>query len=91
MKTLTWSCGLTLCLAIAAGCAKKEAPETQAAPVAPPTPPPATADTGTLAATSVDLDSVPVEEQFEKEAEESVTAANLEQQLAALEKELQAE
>ena len=77
---------LTLCFAF--GCEKKETPPpaseaataavpTAEAPVAAaPTPPP------------VDAASLPVEEQYEAEAEQELSAANLQEKLDALEKEI---
>lgn len=90
---------LTLCttlvaVALLGGCDKKQeapAPASNDTPVAQaPTPTPAVPDKA-LAATTLDLEKVAVEEQFEKEVESEITPANFEQQLAALEKEVKAE
>jgi len=81
---------LASALVVCAACSKKEEPsapppapaETQAA--APPTP--------TVAAATeavVDLETVPVEEEFEEEAEKELTPANLVTKLDAVEKELE--
>lgn len=82
--------GLALALLTLAACDKKEAPpvdttekpSTAATPPAPPTP--------VAAATPVDLDSLPVEEEFEGEAEKELTSANLNAKLDELEKEISA-
>jgi hypothetical protein len=70
-------------------CEKTETPSTPPAePVAAKTPeatPPITA------AIQVDMETVPAEEDFEDEAEASITPANLEKQLDVMEKEIQAE
>ena len=94
MKSLTWCCGSMLALCLLLGCEKKQ--ETPSAPAAEasaaaqnPTPAPAAPDK-MLAATTLDLTKVPVQEQFEQDAETEVTPANLEQQLEGMEKELQA-
>jgi hypothetical protein len=75
----------TLALLGSVGCDKKEAPppavDTAAAT---PTPAPATA----APEASVDASSLPVEEQFEADAEQEITTANLEQKLDELEKEI---
>lgn len=77
--------------ALAVACEKKEAPvpatEPSAAPAAAPAPAPAIP-----AATEpvVDASTLPVEEQFEADAEQEITAANLNQKLDELEKELSA-
>jgi hypothetical protein len=78
-----------LALLVLVGCEKKQEPPPQAdTPVVQtPTPTPA----APVAATVIDLEKVPVEEQFEKEVESEVTPANFEQQLEALEKEVKAE
>lgn len=90
MKTsVSLVCALMVGFGLAA-CDKKEAPapEATAAPsaVAPPTPaapPPPAA--------KLDVDSIPVEEQYESDVEKEVTPANFEQKLDALDKELAAE
>ncbi len=90
MKSLALPCSLFALVALL-GCEKKpdapsDAPAAQAATPAPATPEKAMAATATL-----DLQKVAVEEQFEKDVETEVTPANFEQQLDALEKEIQAE
>ena len=94
MKRTMLYCGALLAFGLLVGCEKK-----QEAPTTPPadasaaaqaaTPAPAAPDKA-LAATTLDLSKVPVEEQYEKEVEGEVTPANFEQQLDAVEKELQA-
>lgn len=88
MKTTIWCCS-ALSLALLIGCDKKEdplptAPLDTAVPAAVPIP-------AAVAAPTVDLEKVPVEEQFEKDVEAEVTPANFEKQLDDLEKELQAQ
>jgi len=83
-----------LALALFVACEKKE--ET---PATTPTTEPATqqttptpqATTPTLTATSIDVNTIPVSEEFEEEAAKEITAANLEQKLETLEKEISAE
>ena len=58
-------------------------PTAAKAPEAPPTP--------IAAAIQVDMETVPAEEDFEDEAEAAITPANLEKQLDAMEKEIEAE
>ena len=78
-----------LLVAAALGCDKKETPPspTEAAPpteaAQPATPPPAPEPV-------VDVDSLPVEEQYEAEAEKEITADNMTAKLDELEKELAA-
>jgi hypothetical protein len=82
---------LLLVLVTLAACDKKEAApadvteKPNAAEPAPAAPPP-------VAATqpAVDVDSLPVEEQFEADAEKELTAANLNAKLDELEKEISA-
>jgi hypothetical protein len=88
VKKLNFALALILC----AACKKEEpppAPPTEVAVVPPATEQaqPAT----TPAAASVDVDNLPVEEDFEIEAEEEVTPASLNQTLDRLEKEIGAE
>ena len=72
------------------GCDKKEtpAPATEASPVAPAPAP--VAAVPAVAEPVVDAATLPVEEQYEQDAEKEITAANLEQKLDELEKELAA-
>lgn len=63
-----------------------EKPSASAAPAAPAAPPPVAA----AAPPAVDVDSLPVEEEFEAEAEKELTSANLNAKLDALEKEISA-
>jgi hypothetical protein len=93
MKQALTLCSSVLALSMLLGCEKKQetpAPSTDAPVVQAPTPAPAAPEKA-MAATSIDLEKVPVEEQFEKEVEAEVTPANFEQQLDALEKEVRAE
>jgi hypothetical protein len=77
---------------LCAACKKEEPP-----PPAPPSEvnvvPPASepAKTTPAAAAPVDVENLPVEEDFEEQAEKDVTAANLNQKLDELEKEIAAE
>ena len=95
MKRIEMSCCVALVLLAALiGCEKKpDAPaptsdtpaaQAPAAPVAPPEKP-------IPAATALDIEKIPVEEQFESEVEAEITPANFEQQIESLEKELKAE
>jgi hypothetical protein len=82
-------CGVLLAISLLSACDKKEAPpaDVTASPtaeaVAPP-PPLAAAK----AAVAVDLNTLPVEEDFESEAETELTQANLSTELDQLEKEI---
>ena len=94
MKRFEMSCWVALALAALIGCEKKaDAPaptsDTSAAqaPPAPAAPP----EKAIPAATALDVEKIPVEEQFESEVEAEVTPANFEQQIDSLEKELKAE
>jgi len=81
---------IALCLTVLA-CAKKEAPTTadtaqpSAAPAAPPPPAHVAA-----APPAIDVDSLPVEEDFEADAEKELTVANLSAKLDDLDKEISA-
>lgn len=79
---------LALVLFLAA-CEKKEPP----APAEPPPEPPpaATVEPPPAASAETAEADVPTEEDFEEEADKQVTAANLDAQLDALEKEINAE
>ena len=81
--------GLMLIAAIAASACNKEEPRAQ------PTQPKASAvvvpAAAPVAEVSIALESIPAEEEFEEEAAEEITAANLEQELDKLEKEMQNE
>ena len=82
--------GFALALILCAACKKEEpppAPVTETPPAAPAAEPPKAADV----APSVDAENLPVEEDFEDEAEKEVTAANVNQKLDELEKEIAAE
>jgi hypothetical protein len=71
-----------------AGCQKEEPP----APAPPPEPTPAATPAPAPSATVADEGPTPpTEEDFEEEAAKEVTAANLDAQLDALEKEINAE
>jgi hypothetical protein len=79
-------------LVLCAACKKEEPPAPAPAPEASPAPPAAEAPQATAApAAAVDVENLPVEEDFEAEAEQQVTAANLNQKLDELEKEIAAE
>jgi hypothetical protein len=74
-------------------CKKEEpapTPPEQATPVAP-SPQPSTVTASVAAEPAIDLDSLPVEEDFEEEAEKDVTAANVSKKVDELEKEMSAE
>ena len=76
-----------------AACDKKEAPPaSDSAAVGAPTltPPPAAPSAVAAAPVVVDVDSLPVEEDFEGDAEKEVTLATLNSQLDALDKEISA-
>lgn len=93
MNRLVISCCSVLALVALVGCEKKPEPPPAASdtPAAQAPTPAAPAPDKALAATSIDLDKIAVEEQFEKEMETEVTPANFEQQLDTLEKEIKAE
>lgn len=78
---------LIACCAFSLGCEKKETPppasEAPAAPAAAPAIPAATEPV-------IEASTLPVEEQYEAEAEQEITAANLQQKLDELEKEISA-
>lgn len=73
------------------GCEKKEAPTPTATDtsVAPPTPPPASPPP-TVAEPTVDASTLAVEEQFEADAEQEITAENVAAKVDELEKEIAA-
>lgn len=79
--------GLLLVLVVA--CKKEEPPAPSQVTVVPPAEP-APAATPAAAEPTVDLESVPVEEDFEEEAEKELTVANLPKRLDELEKEIDA-
>lgn len=76
-----------LCVVAVLACDKQEAPPAPAAEPAPATPA-APAVAPAAAEPVVDVDSLPVEEQYEAEAEKEITADNLTTKLDELEKEL---
>ncbi len=79
-----------LVLLVSVACNKKETPAAPAPETAPAT---ATAEAAAAPAAAepvVDVDSLPVEEQYEAEAEQEITASNLTAKLDELEKELAA-
>lgn len=85
-----------LAFLVAAGCGddKKEtpaAPTSTAAAAKPTTTAAAAPATATAAAVAANDDDIPSEIDFEAEAEKDITDANLEAELAALEKEIAAE
>ena len=75
-------------------CDKKEAPAPAASEVAAATPPPAAPAAAVPAAAAtepvVDVSSLPVEEQYEADAEKEITADNVSAKLDELEKEISA-
>jgi len=84
--------GFALTLILCAACKKEEpppAPVTETPPAAPASETPKTAEVS--AAPAVDVENLPVEEDFEEEAEKEVTAANLNQKLDEFEKEIATE
>jgi hypothetical protein len=72
------------------GCERKEAPPTEVDKPAPVAAPAVTPSASKPAEPVVDVDALPVEEEFESEAEKTITPANLNAQLDALEKEIDA-
>jgi hypothetical protein len=78
-----------LMLLVSVACNKKETPA-EPAPEAAPATAVAAAAAPAAAEPVVDLDSVPVEEQYEAEAEKEITVDNLTAKLDELEKELAA-
>jgi hypothetical protein len=76
-------------LFVVVACKKEEPPAPTEVAVVPPAAP-AAAPTPTPAEPTVDLESVPVEEDFEEEAEKELTVANLPKKLDELEKEIDA-
>jgi hypothetical protein len=82
------------CLCAALACEKPAPPAPPAdtpAPAAVKPAAPAAAETPVAAAPPVQLEAVPAREDFEEEAETQITAANLEKELQALEKEIASE
>ena len=77
-----------LCLLAALGCDKKETPATPAVEPTPAVVPAATP--AAVAEPVVDVDALPVEEQYEAEAEKEITVDNLTAKLDELEKDLAA-
>ncbi|HVY25273.1 MAG TPA: hypothetical protein VHB79_01925 [Polyangiaceae bacterium] len=75
-----------------AACDKKEAPAPAPSEAAatPPAPPPATPVPAAVAEPVVDVASLPVEEQYEADAEKEITSDNLSAKLDELEKEIAA-
>ncbi len=73
------------------GCDKKEAPApTAAETTVAPTPPPAAPPPPSVAEPSIDASTLPVEEQYEADAEREITAENLAAKVDELEKEIAA-
>ncbi len=91
IRTLLSASALCALVMFASACEKKEAPAPVAseAPAAPPVPSSA-ALAPPAAEPVVDVATLPVEEQYEADAEKEVTAANLSTQLDQLEKEIAA-
>lgn len=83
-----------LTLFVALGCEKKDTPATTVAEATPATgaaaPAPVAAPAPAAPAEPVALETLPVEEQYEADAEQEITAANLVTKVDELEKELQA-
>jgi len=76
-------------LILCAACKKEEPPPPPASEPTPPASAPEARNTVTAPPEpAVDVESLPVEEDFEAEAEKEVTAANLTKQLDELEKEI---
>jgi hypothetical protein len=83
--------GIALALFTLVACDKKEAPPADAGEKpSTATTPPAPPTVAAVAAPAVDLDSLPVEEEFEADAEKELTSANLNAKLDELEKEISA-
>jgi len=80
---------VALVLVLFVACKKEEPPAPSQVTVVPPAEP-APAPTPTPAEATVDLESVPLEEDFEDEAEKELTVANLPKKLDELEKEIDA-
>jgi hypothetical protein len=86
-------CGLVallVCSALSIGCDKKEAPPPASEPPTAPPAPVAATPAPAAADPVVDASTLPVEEQYEADAEKEISTANLEQKLDELEKELAA-
>jgi len=81
------SASIALCLMALGGCDKPADPATDQPASAKTAATPA-ASTEVAAATDSDSDDIPTEADFEEEAEETISTANLESQLDALEKEI---
>ncbi len=79
-----------LALFTLAGCEKKETPPAEVEKPAPAATQSVAPAAPTPAEPVVDVDALPVEEEFESEAEKTLTPANLNAQLDALEKEIDA-
>lgn len=93
MRRIIAICALGL-LSLTA-CEKKEAPTATPPEPAAATPPPPAAPAASIAAAAatepvVDVNSLPVEEQYEADAEKEITADNLTAKLDELEKEIAA-
>jgi hypothetical protein len=82
---------LVLALFLLAACKKEEPAPSPTEVNVVPAPQPTITTAAVPAEPVVDLDSIPVEEDFEEEAEKEVTAANLTKKLDELEKEISAE
>jgi hypothetical protein len=82
------SIALCACLLLAVGCEDKQAPAPAASEAAPPAAAPVAA--APAAEPVVDVGSLPVEEQYEEDAEKEITAENLSAKLDELEKEISA-
>jgi hypothetical protein len=85
----TYCLALTL-LALAACDKKEEAPAATEQPSAAAVPAAAPSPVAAAAPAAVDVDSLPVEEEFEADAEKELTSANLNAKLDELEKEISA-
>jgi hypothetical protein len=91
-KKYAFALALVALVVTSVACEKKETPppadtgEKPSTAATPPAPPPVAA----AAPAAIDLDSLPVEEEFEAEAEKEVTSANLNAKLDELEKEISA-
>jgi hypothetical protein len=79
----------SLSLSLLPACEKKEAPPPPATEATPTPPAPATPPTAAAVAEPVvDVSTLPVEEQYEAEAESEITATNVAAKLDELDKEL---
>lgn len=81
---------LLACCAMSLGCEKKEVPPASEPPAVAPTPAAAAPVVPAATEPTIDVATLPVEEQYEAEAEQEITAANVQQKLDEIEKEISA-